>query len=397
MLAGLAAAYVTDVEVKVVNNKPTPTHTYFIADSVGTITDDVTILDTLTLGDTFTTLMIEGTSADAVETFLTFTNPTSSDKTINFPNASGTVCVTASTPLTLSALGNLTIGDAAADGSTKGAAAFLAADFDAASGIISIDYANGQSAVANSSTRGFATFTTNDFNSSSGNISLDYTNGQAASASVNGFLSSANWTTFNNKWTPSGAQYRIPFYATTDVISNASTLTFDGSTGTFGTANINYTGQETQNSKKVVMVKQAAGSDNTAFAAFTVTSPNAGGTTDNGTYTIHVKCLITNNQVSGSSNVSAGGYSFGFSRAIRNNGTGTNSAVTAAQTSAIVNNIPGNLTIATVTGTVTETTEYVQTFNLQVDLDPNTIPHDVIAILEVTLEWYGFASAPILA
>lgn len=54
---------------------------------------------------------------------------------------------------------------------------------------------------ADGSTKGAASFTAADFNASSGNISLDYTNGQAASGSVNGFLSSADWTTFNNKET----------------------------------------------------------------------------------------------------------------------------------------------------------------------------------------------------
>ena len=65
----------------------------------------------------------------------------------------------------LSADRTLSIADADADGATKGAAAFTAADFNAAAGVISIDY----------------------------------TNGQAASASAKGFLTSANWTTFNNK------------------------------------------------------------------------------------------------------------------------------------------------------------------------------------------------------
>jgi hypothetical protein len=59
----------------------------------------------------------------------------------------------------------ISIADAAADGTTKGAAAFTANDFEATAGVISIDYANGQ----------------------------------AASASNKGFLTSANWTTFNNK------------------------------------------------------------------------------------------------------------------------------------------------------------------------------------------------------
>jgi hypothetical protein len=65
----------------------------------------------------------------------------------------------------LSANRTLTIADAAADGTTKGAASFLAADFDASSGL----------------------------------VSLDYTNGQAASGSLKGFLTSADWTTFSSK------------------------------------------------------------------------------------------------------------------------------------------------------------------------------------------------------
>jgi hypothetical protein len=65
----------------------------------------------------------------------------------------------------LSANRTLSIADAAADGSTKGAAAFTAADFNATSGVISIDYTNAQKA----------------------------TSGQA------GFLTAADWSTFNGK------------------------------------------------------------------------------------------------------------------------------------------------------------------------------------------------------
>lgn len=49
----------------------------------------------------------------------------------------------------------ISLQNAAADGSAKGAAGFTAADFDAASGIVSIDYTNGQAASA--STKGFLT------------------------------------------------------------------------------------------------------------------------------------------------------------------------------------------------------------------------------------------------
>ena len=111
-------------------------------------------------------------------------NSTGSTHTFNLPTASASnrgalstadwtsfngkvTSVTGTAPIASSggATPAISIADADADGATKGAAAFTAADFNAASGVISIDY----------------------------------TNGQAASASAKGFLTSANWTTFNNK------------------------------------------------------------------------------------------------------------------------------------------------------------------------------------------------------
>lgn len=56
-----------------------------------------------------------------------------------------------------------------------------------------------QNAAADSSTKGQATFIANDFNATSGLISLDYTNGQASSALNKGYLTSTDWNTFNNK------------------------------------------------------------------------------------------------------------------------------------------------------------------------------------------------------
>ena len=73
-------------------------------------------------------------------------------------------------------------------------------------------------AAADGSTKGAASFTASDFDASSGNISLDYTNGQAASGGNKGFLTSADWTTFNNKTSTSvthtingtAGQIRVP-------------------------------------------------------------------------------------------------------------------------------------------------------------------------------------------
>lgn len=54
-------------------------------------------------------------------------------------------------------------------------------------------------AAADGSTLGAASFTAADFNATSGNISIDYANGQAATSGQDGFLQAADWTTFNNK------------------------------------------------------------------------------------------------------------------------------------------------------------------------------------------------------
>lgn len=85
------------------------------------------------------------------------------------PSSGGTVTsIATSSPITggpITGSGTIGIQDAAADGTTKGAAAFTASDFNATSGV----------------------------------VSLDYTNGQKASGSQPGFLSSTDWTTFNNK------------------------------------------------------------------------------------------------------------------------------------------------------------------------------------------------------
>ena len=63
------------------------------------------------------------------------------------------------------------------------------------SGTIGIDNAK-----ADSLTKGAATFKDSDFDDNgSGLISIDYINGQKATISTNGFLTSTDWNTFNNK------------------------------------------------------------------------------------------------------------------------------------------------------------------------------------------------------
>jgi hypothetical protein len=93
-------------------------------------------------------------------------------------------------------------------------------------------------AVADGTTKGAASFTASDFNSSSGNISIDYTNGQAASASNKGFLTSTDWTTFNGKQnaitlTTTGTSGAATLVGSTLNVPNYAT----SASGIFGIAN----------------------------------------------------------------------------------------------------------------------------------------------------------------
>lgn len=110
-----------------------------------------------------TVVLTAGTGIGITGTYPNFTITNSS------PSSGGTVTsITASSPLTggtITSSGSIGIQDAVADGATKGAASFTASDFNSSSGVISIDYANGQ----------------------------------RASATDPGFLSAADWNTFNNK------------------------------------------------------------------------------------------------------------------------------------------------------------------------------------------------------
>jgi hypothetical protein len=74
-------------------------------------------------------------------------------------------------------------------------------------------------AKADGVTKGAATFKANDFNDATGLISLDYTNGQKASTSLPGFLSAADWNTFNTKIDP------------TRSLTTTSPLSIGGTTG----------------------------------------------------------------------------------------------------------------------------------------------------------------------
>lgn len=94
---------------------------------------------------------------------------TDGDLVLKLSTSSGTVTsISTTSPITggpITTTGTIAISNSAADGSTKGA----------------------------------ASFDPSDFNSSSGNINIDYTNAQAANSGTKGFLTAADWVTFNSK------------------------------------------------------------------------------------------------------------------------------------------------------------------------------------------------------
>ncbi len=126
--------------------------------------------------------------------------------TLSWAAAGGTGTVTnivTTSPLSggpITTTGTISIANSAADGSTKGAASFTAADFDA----------------------------------TSGNISIDYTNGQSASGSTKGFVSSTDWTTFNNK--------QPQINGTGFVKATGTTISYDNSTYLTGNQSITLSG-----------------------------------------------------------------------------------------------------------------------------------------------------------
>jgi len=124
-------------------------------------------------------------------------------------------------------------------------------------------------AVADGATKGAAAFTANDFNSASGVISIDYANGQKASSTQDGFLSSANWSTFNGKQDALG-------FTPEDVANKKTTMTGNTTSNVFYlTAKAIYdwaTGLFVQTTRNLTVNGTSA--DLSADRTFTVTDAN---------------------------------------------------------------------------------------------------------------------------
>jgi hypothetical protein len=99
--------------------------------------------------------------------------------------------------------------------------------------------------------------------------------------------------------------------------------------------------------------------DNAATALFTITTTNEAGNTDGGGYVCWVTGMAAHSATNDTTNSAVHAYRGHFSRAQESTGTGVNSAVVGDSDDAGAATTPATRDIASVTMTVTETSEYV--------------------------------------
>jgi hypothetical protein len=87
-------------------------------------------------------------------------------------------------------------------------------------------------AIADGATKGAASFTASDFNSASGVIAIDYTNGQASSLSNKGFLTSADFTIFNGKQDALSSGVNIKTVQSTSIVGSGDVTITDANLST---------------------------------------------------------------------------------------------------------------------------------------------------------------------
>jgi hypothetical protein len=135
--------------------------------------------------------------------------------------------------------------------------------------------------------------------------------------------------------------------------------------------------------------------DNTPTGVFTITCTNETGDADAGGYSCYIRGHAQHSGKPASPNVASMSTEAKFNRSALYTGAGTNSAV-AASSSASSATTASARDIATFDITVTETSEYINTVNATVDLS-GTAVGTAFVVLEVTLLWYGFTTAPVMA
>jgi hypothetical protein len=158
----------------------------------------------------------------------------------------------------------------------------------------------GTNAAADGSTKGVAAFTAADFNDNgSGLLSIDYANGQTANASQNGFLSSTDWNLFNNKVSSSSLLSSIaaafPFTPTAYGVSTSTVVGFTNGLLSMGSTTIN--GNATTTGNAYFRGNVGIGTTSPTFGVLSVEGNTA-----------NIVSMSSSN--TGSASVVAGGYTY---------------------------------------------------------------------------------------
>lgn len=144
------------------------------------------------------------------------------------------------------------------------------------------------------------------------------------------------------------------------------------------------------------VVRKAAVPDNAATGIFTITTANETGSNDSGGYSCLIKLNISTPDSVGSGATATKFGMYSFSRSMDGGGTGTNSTVNVITTGASAATIAGTRDVGTITVTVTETSEYVMTVNVQVDTTGTSATTSAV-IADIELLYSTFTTPPIVA
>jgi hypothetical protein len=161
--------------------------------------------------------------------------------------------------------------------------------------------------------------------------------------------------------------------------------------------------QEAYNAQALVphlirgVVSKESIADNVATALFTVTTTDETGDNDAGAYLVIVEGLIGHAaRYPTAVNTAVKRFRAAFSRAMLASGSGVLSAVSEDHDDTLIETDAAQRSIGNVTLTVAETSEYVTTASITIDLTGAAVG-TAQAVIEVTLTWMGFSTAPAIA
>lgn len=151
----------------------------------------------------------------------------------------------------------------------------------------------------------------------------------------------------------------------------------------------------------MVLTKNAI-DDNSATPIFTITQTDQGGLNDGGAFSVNVEGTVghlgTPNPYSSAANAAVMKFKGSFSRAMtRDVGTGgVNGSLEDTFSGTVVASSAGQMSIATITLTVAETSELVQTVSITVDISGAAAGKSYLGC-EIKVFFVGFLTPPVLA